>query len=65
MAKWQNSTRYFAFLATGSFLMAVITFWGVFLEADLTGRIIVGIVWTLVSLGWLGQYFRAKKTGQP
>ncbi len=59
--KSPNSPAYFAFLAAGSFLMAVISFSGIFSsKADLIGRLITGSLWSLVSFGWLGQFFHVR-----
>ena len=56
----QTSPKYNAFLAIGSFLMAALTFSGLFfLKEDIVGRLITGSAWSLVTLGWLGQYFYA------
>ena len=60
--KFQTSPRYYAFLAVGSFLMTVLTFSGIFfLKEDVVGRLIIGLAWSLVTLGWLGQFFHASK----
>lgn len=58
-----HSLKYYAWLAGGSFLMVVIHFSGLFLNLkDLTGRIISGAAWSIVTLGWASQFFKARKT---
>jgi hypothetical protein len=58
----QKSSKYYAFLSIGSLLISAISFSGIFyLKVDLTGRILVGLLWGLVSIGWIGQYFQIKK----
>jgi hypothetical protein len=55
------SPKYYAFLAAGSFLMAALSFSGLFLQQeDLIGRLITGSAWSIVTLGWLGQLFQAR-----
>lgn len=62
MVKWTNSPKYFALLAAVSFLMAVISFSGIFfMKEDLTGRLITGSAWSLVVFGWLGQFFSSRQ----
>ena len=59
--KLQNSPKYLAFLAVGSFLMAIISYSGLlFLKADLVGRLITGSAWSIVSFGWLVNFFNAR-----
>lgn len=59
--KMPKSPAYFAFLAIGSFLMAVISFTGIFfLKDDLIGRLIVGSAWSIVTFGWMGQFFNSR-----
>ena len=41
------------------FGIAALSFAGVILSADLTGRLIFGIVWVGVGVVWLGSYFGA------
>jgi hypothetical protein len=61
MAKWSNSPGYYAVLTAGTFLMAVISFSGLFFfKEDIIGRIISGSAWSLVTIGWLGQFYQAK-----
>lgn len=60
--KLQTSSTSYAFLTVGSLLMTVLTFSGIFfLKEDVVGRLIVGLSWSLVTLGWLGQLFHASK----
>ena len=33
---------------------------GIVLKTDLVGRIILGNLWLIVSIGWLGQYIHKK-----
>jgi hypothetical protein len=41
-------------------ILAMIFYSGIVLTEDITGRIIIGSVWLLVSAGWLRQYFNNK-----
>jgi len=60
--KLQTSPKYFLFLTIGSFLMVVISFSGIFFQyEDISGRLITGFAWSIVTFGWLGQYFRTSK----
>lgn len=59
--KSSNSPTYFAFLALGTFIMAVISFTGIFFsKTDLISRLITGSLWSLVTFGWLGQFFNSR-----
>ena len=52
------------FLAAISFFIALLAAFGVILASDGTGRLIYGVLWGLIGLGWLGRYFVVrKKTG--
>jgi len=61
MGKWTHSSRYYAFLTVATFLMALVSFSGLFFfKEDVTGRLISGSAWSLVTLGWLGQFLKVK-----
>ena len=61
MAKWTYSSGYYAFLTLATFLMAIISFSGIFFfKEDITGRLISGSAWSLVTLGWLSKFFKVK-----
>ncbi|UCF64763.1 MAG: hypothetical protein JSW33_02705 [bacterium] len=65
MVKWSNSPAYYAGLSAATFLMAAISFSGVFFfKEDLIGRLISGSAWSLVMFGWLGQYYQARMKGK-
>jgi len=42
-----------------SFLISAVTFSGLILGADVTGRVIFGLVWAVLGVVWLGFYFGA------
>ena len=42
-----------------SFSISAITFSGLILNEDLTGRVIFGLVWAVLGVVWLGFYFGA------
>ncbi|NIR47353.1 hypothetical protein GWO43_02610 [candidate division KSB1 bacterium] len=65
MANWKGSPKYFASLAFGSCLLAIISFTGLVTKADLVGRLIMGVAWSIVTFGWLGQYFQSKQKQVP
>ena len=48
-------------LATGCFIMAGLSAAGVVSRAEPNGRVIFGIGWTLIGIGWLGRYYFARK----
>jgi uncharacterized membrane protein YczE len=56
MANWKQSKFYHLFLIITSLVLAILFYSGIVLKDDLTGRIIIGTVWFVVSIGWLGQY---------
>jgi len=64
MAKLQLSPKYSVIIAVGAFVVAAISFFGIILKNDLVGRLIFGITWSLVGVGWLGCYFNARKTSK-
>jgi putative effector of murein hydrolase LrgA (UPF0299 family) len=47
-----------------SLIVAIIFYSGIVLAEDITGRIIIGTVWLLVSAGWFGQYLHKRKLEQ-
>lgn len=57
MGESKRRRRGFLVAAFVSFGIAVLAFAGVVLSADLTGRLIFGIVWVSVGILWLGSYF--------
>jgi hypothetical protein len=60
MVSWKQSKFYYPFLIIVSLILAMIFYSGIVLKEDLTGRIIIGSVWIVVSAGWLRQYFYNK-----
>jgi hypothetical protein len=42
-------------------LVGVIVISGLVMKNDLTGRIIIGVVWFLLGAGWLGRFFQTRK----
>ena len=63
MTGLKHSKFYFPFLIIVSLILAIIFYSGIVLKEDITGRIIIGTVWLIVSAGWLGQFIH-KKVGQ-
>jgi len=61
MNQYKNSKLYFLLLSMGSLSVALISFSGIVMKEDLVGRVIIGCVWLLVSVGWMGRYFHTKK----
>lgn len=61
MKKWYRSEFYYHFLITVSMILAIIFYTGIVITNDLTGRIILGSIWLVVSIGWLSKYFNMKK----
>lgn len=64
MSAWKQSRFYHPFLISVSVIVAVIFYSGIVLAEDITGRIIIGTVWLLVSAGWFGQYLHKRKLEQ-
>ena len=61
MRVWQVSPTLSVAFALVPWVIAVISFFGIILSGDATGRLIFGVVWTLIGVLWWGQYFQAKK----
>ena len=61
MNQSKNSTLYFLILSISALSIALIFISGIVLKTDLTGRIIIGSIWLIVSIGWLGKYFHTRK----
>jgi len=61
MNQCKNSKLYFLLLSMGSLSVALISFSGIVMKEDIVGRIIIGCVWLLVSVGWIGRFFHTKK----
>lgn len=59
--KSTSSPRYYAFLAIVSFCMVVLSFTGIFMKAEITGRLIMGFAWSVVFIGWIMQLINARK----
>jgi len=64
MANWSESKYYYPFLIILSLILAIIFYSGIVLKEDMTGRIIIGTIWLIVSLGWLSRYVTKKKIKQ-
>jgi hypothetical protein len=59
--------RYYLLLMIICFAIAILSFAGVILQSDMTGRVIFGLVWAFVGIGWLGRYVtwvRKEKRGE-
>ncbi|NIM91484.1 MAG: hypothetical protein GTO17_11115 [Candidatus Aminicenantes bacterium] len=63
MAKRQIPPKLCQSAAILSLAIALISFSGIVLKNDFAGRLIFGSTWSLVGIGWLGQYFHSKNTG--
>lgn len=65
MGHWKDSKYYYPFLIIGSLVIAIIVYSGVVMKGDMTGRILIGSVWLLVSIGWIGRYLHTKRSKNP
>jgi hypothetical protein len=61
MAESPLKPLFYLLLVIISLVIAVISFFGVILKDDLTGRIIFGTVWTFVAVIWTGYYLKSRK----
>ena len=61
MSKWNKSEYYFPFLTIVSLILAIIFYSGMVINNDLTGRILIGSIWLIVSIGWLSKFMNMKK----
>jgi len=61
MAAQKRSWKTSFYLSLISYLIAAISFSGIILKEDFTGRLIFGIVWVVIGLGWLIRTFALKK----
>lgn len=61
MNQCKNSKLYFLVLSMVSLSIALIFFSAIVMKEDTVGRIIIGCVWLLVSVGWMGRFFHTKK----
>ena len=52
-------------LALISFAIAVLAFSGTILAEDTVGKIVYGVLWTLIGLAWLGRCFVSRKRMSP
>ena len=41
--------------------MVVLSFTGIFMKAEITGRLIMGFAWSVVFIGWIMQLINARK----
>ncbi|GEM_PF-2976837 len=49
----------FLIAAGACFAISAVTFGGLILKADITGRVIFGAVWAVLGVVWLGGFFGA------
>ena len=61
MTKNDKKARVWACLASVCFMIAVLSFTGVILARDTTGRLIFGFAWSFIGLSWFGRYLLDKK----
>jgi len=61
MVSWKQSKFYYPFLIIVSLILAMIFYSGVVLKEDITGRVVIGSVWLLVSIGWILKYLNTKR----
>ena len=47
-------------LATISFTIALLAVFGVILSNDGVGRLIYGVLWSMIGLSWMGRFFIAR-----
>ena len=57
MAELNMKPEHYMIAMIVSFVIVATIFSGVILKNDVVGRLIFGLVWVLVGIGWLGQYF--------
>ena len=58
MTKKQRLTIFNVIMAVNAFTIAAISFMGLILKSDLTGRLIFGGTWTLVGTWWICKLFQ-------
>jgi hypothetical protein len=61
MGNWRVSPALSVVFALLAWAIATVSFSGIILAEDLTGRMIFGAVGTLIGVVWWGQYVQAKK----
>jgi hypothetical protein len=64
MSKPEKGSIVWLLLALVSLTIAALAFAGVILSRDMTGRLIYGILWTALSLSWIGRYVVARKKAE-
>ena len=57
-SKWHMTPVHYALCIIGSFLIAVLSFFGVIFADDIAGRVIVGLIWVVVGIGWVVEYYK-------
>ncbi len=60
MKRWQMKPQHYVVAAIGAFLIAVINFSGLVLRGDAAGRLIIGIVWSIVGVVWAFRYYQVR-----
>ena len=61
MTSWRLSKFYYPFLIFVSLILSLIFYSGIIIKEDPTGRIVIGNVWLLLSVGWISKYIYSKK----
>lgn len=64
MDKRKVATIVWILLAAACFVMGGLSLSGVVSRTDPNGRVIFGIGWVLIGVGWIGRYYVAKKRWQ-
>jgi hypothetical protein len=62
MTKRRISPAFAAVMAITAFLVAAIPAVGIVMKDDVTGRVIFGLMWTMVGVAWLGQFIWAGRS---
>ena len=60
MSKKNKKALVWACLSAICFVIAALSFTGVILARDNTGRLIFGFAWSFIGLSWLGRYLLDK-----
>lgn len=64
MAKQGKGPIVWILLAAVCFVVAALAGAGMILRSDSIGRLIYGVLWSLIGVSWLGRYFIARRREQ-
>lgn len=60
MNQYKKSNLYYLILSICALSISLLIISGIVLKTDLVGKIILGSLWLIVSIGWFGQYIHKK-----